>query len=546
LPILQRVQQTFREHQSFVLFSVLFVAFRLMTLLLYRPGGFIADYSDYNTSYLPFAQWSDRGLYPFIHYWLEWPPLFSWLVVIVYRLSLLIPAWTDPRLWYNTLLGLSLLPFEVGNFVLIYLIGLELYDKTKALTCALIYACLFAPLYVWTGWSDSMPLFFLLLGLYLLLRRKGIAAGVTAGVGFWVKVFPVLLVPVGLRVLAGFRRKAAFLVATCAALLLIALPFLWLNAHFLWAFFANMLGRSSWETVWALLDGYYSYGVVSADRLSLPTDFSTHPTSVPWPVVTIVFALILLWLYTRRIDYENNLKTVALTGLTVNLFILYSKGYSPQFIVQLIPFVILMLPNLRGAGYIILLDIINFVEATVLFIILPDEHWLLVVTVLFRALLVVALGIEYGFRLFDVRLPRLITLQRRASAGLLICLTLALLVLLYPVGRAYRSSRYASEEYRPVIELLQTRSTPNQAGLILADQAVYQRFYPFLRGYVDIYLSPEDDKLSALTMAHDELWVFGEDALTAELRVWLDDHTARTEVYEFDSGDLYRYHVREE
>ncbi len=544
--MLERARQIYYDHRTFVLFSVLFVAFRLMTLLLYRPGGFFADYSDYNTSFLPFAQWSDRGLYPFVHYWLEWPPLFSWLVVIVYRLSLLIPPWTDPRLWYNTLLGLSLLPFEVGNFVLIYLIALQLYDKAKALTCALIYACLFAPLYVWTGWSDSMPLFFLLLGLYLLLRHKAIAAGAMAGLGFWVKVFPILLVPVGLRALAGIRRKAAFFLAACATMLLIALPFLWVNAGFLWAFFANMLGRSSWESVWALLDGYYSYGVVTADRLSLPADFSTHATSIPWPAVTLAFMLIFVWLYTRRADYEDHLRTVALTGLTVNLFILYSKGYSPQFIVQLIPFAVLMLPHLRGVGYIILLDIINFLEATVFFIILPEQHWLLVVTVLFRTLLIVALTVEYGFILFDVRRPRVIALQRRSFAGLLICVSVALLVLLYPLGQAYRSSRYATEEYRPVMDLLRAQSTPSRAGLILTDQALYQRFYPFLRAQVGIYLSPEEDELSAMTMAHDELWVFGADAQTAGLRAWLEAHSGSTEVYEFDGGDLYRYHVREE
>ena len=181
--MLRRARAAYREHSDFFLFAALFVAFRVMTLLLFRPGGFIADYSDYNTSYLPFAQWSDRGLYPFVHYWLEWPPLFAWLVVGVYRVSLLIPQWADPRLWYNTLLGLSFLPFEVGNFVVIYLSGLELYDRKKALRCALIYACLFAPLYVWSGWNDSVPLFFLLLGLYMLLRGKPLIAGIMTGTG---------------------------------------------------------------------------------------------------------------------------------------------------------------------------------------------------------------------------------------------------------------------------------------------------------------------------------------------------------------------------
>ncbi len=540
----QRARRIYDDHHHFVLFLVLFVAFRLMTLLLYRPGGFIADYSDYNTSYLPFARWSDQGLYPFVHYWLEWPPLFSWLVVLVYRLSLVMPAWTDPRLWYNTLLGLSLLPFEVGNFIVIYLIALQLYDRGKALTCALIYACLFAPLYIWSGWNDSMPVFFMLLSLYSLLRGKGIAAGIITGTGFWVKAIPILLVPVGLRILGGVRRKAAFLIATCLTLVLIALPFLWLNAGFLWAFLANMLGRSSWETVWALLDGYYSYGVVTADRFTVPVDFSTHPSSLPWPLITVAFALILLWLYTRRLDYESKLSIVALTGLTVNLFTLYSKGYSPQFIVQLIPFAVLLLPNLRGVAYIILLDIINFLEATVYFIILPQEQWLLVTTVLSRTLLILALSVEYGLILFHLRSPRITSIHRRAVAGLFVFLAVAGCVLLYPLGKAYRSARYAQQEYRPVMELLQAQASP-QTALIVTDQALYQRFYPFLSGHMSIYFSPQQGTLPAIAMAHDELWLFGETAQASEGQAWLEGHTERIEVYEFDNGELYRYRVPE-
>jgi len=541
--MLRRARQLYHEHYQFVLLSVLFVAFRLMTLLLYRPGGFIADYSDYNTSYLPFAQWSDRGLYPFIHYWLEWPPLFSWLVVGVYRLSLLIPSWTDPRLWYNTLLGLSLLLFELGNFVIIYLIALQLYDRSKAFTCALIYACLFAPLYVWSGWNDSMPLFFLLLGLYLLLREKAPIAGIMVGIGFWVKVTPILVVPVGMRVLGGMRRKALFLVATCVTLILVALPFLWVNAGFLWAFFANMLGRSSWETIWALLDGYYSYGVVTADRLTVPSDFSAHPSSLPWPLITFVFALVLLWLYSRRLDYGNKLKIVALTGLTFNLFTLYSKGYSPQFIVQLIPFVVLMLPNLRGLGYIILLDIVNFLEATVYFIMLPGEHWLLVTTVVFRTLLIVALCSEYAFILFDVRSRSIMTLQRRASAALLICLSVALLLLLYPLGQAYRSTRYAMEEYQPVMNKVRAGATPGKAALLLLDESLYQRFYPFLGRHVAVYCCAQDELLSTIAADYEDLWLFDAESQADEVPILIVNK--QLAVHQFDNGELYHYYVTE-
>lgn len=544
--MLQRARETYRDHQQFVLLSILFVAFRLMTLLLYRPGGFIADYSDFNTSYLPFARWSDQGLYPFVHYWLEWPPLFSWLVVVVYRLSLLIPPWTDPRLWYNTLLGLSLLPFEMGNFLVMYLIALEIYDRSKAFVCALIYACLFAPVYIWSGWADSMPLFFLLLGLYLLLRRKALAAGITTGLGFWVKVIPILLVPVGFRVLAGVRRKAVFLLATCVTLLLIAMPFLLANAGFLWAFFANMLGRSSWETIWALLDGYYSYGVVTADRLTIPSDFSTHPSSVPWPLVTIVFSLIVLWLYARRVNYTQKLRTVALAGLTVNLFTLYNKGYSPQFIVHLIPFAVLTLPNLRGVAYILLLEVANFLEAPVYFTLLPDQRWLFATAILFRTVLIMALSAEYALVLFDVQSPRALSLHRRASTALLACLAIAVFVLPYPLAQAYGSSRYMSEEYRPVMERLQARATQGEAALILNDQSLYQRFYPFLRGYLALYLSPKVDRLPAIARSHDEVWLFRKQGEAGAAYTWLEQHAQRADTYEFDLGELLSYHVRQD
>ncbi|HAL62620.1 MAG TPA: hypothetical protein DCP08_09485, partial [Chloroflexi bacterium] len=189
------------QHQDFVLLLILFVAFRVMTLLLLRPGGYIADYSEYNTGYLAFARWSDKGLYPFIHYWLEWPPLFPWLVVGAYRLSLLVPPWVDPRLWYDIFLGLALLFFETGNLVVIYLLALELYDKGKAFKSALIYTLLFTPLYFWLGWLDSMPLFFLLLGLYLLIRQRATSAGIALGLGFMIKITPAIIVAVGWKAL---------------------------------------------------------------------------------------------------------------------------------------------------------------------------------------------------------------------------------------------------------------------------------------------------------------------------------------------------------
>jgi hypothetical protein len=109
-------------NSSFFTLLALFIAFRLLTLLLLRPGGFIRDWSDFDT-YLGIAALSDYGLYPFLHYWLEWPPLVPWLAVGAYQLSLLFPPWTDNRLWFVLILGTVFVLFETGNFVLLYRIA---------------------------------------------------------------------------------------------------------------------------------------------------------------------------------------------------------------------------------------------------------------------------------------------------------------------------------------------------------------------------------------------------------------------------------------
>lgn len=513
---MKRIQEIYRQHQDFALLLILFVAFHIMTLLLFRPGGYIADYSEYNTGYLAFARWSDKGLYPFIHYWLEWPPLFPWLVVGVYRLSLLIPSWVDPRLWYDTLLGLALLPFEIGNLVVTYLLALELYDQGKAFRSALIYTLLFAPLYFWLGWADCMPLFFLLLGLYFIIRQRATFAGIALGLGFMTKITPAVILAVGWRALSTLRRKIGLLLAFGVTMLAIALPFLLTRPQFLIASFRSMVARSSWETVWALLEGYYSYGVIAGERFDPLAKVATHSSTLPWPLITLSFALLYLWLFTRP-WHDDKKHTIAFAGLTVNLFTLYSKGYSPQFIVQIIPFVVLLLPHLRGVIYILLLDGLNFLEATVYFIMLPEERWLLVGTVVWRTLIITALCAEYSTIFFSLAEERIAHLRRRAFVALVVASLALGLLGGYRLMGAYDRARYAQEEYRPVVEFLVSAVEPGEAALLLPDHALYQRLYPFLRKEMALYVA-EERTLPQIIEGYSDIWLLSPEG---ELEVWL-------------------------
>ena len=540
--MIQRVKALYQTHYNFLLLVILAIYFRLMSLLLFQPGGFIVDWSEHHT-FLGVARLSDYSLYPFIDFWLEYPPLFPWLFTALYRLSLAIPPWWHEQLWFSALLGLSLLPFEIGNLVLVYRIVLELHGKDTALKCGWLYASLFVPVYTFIGFFDCLPLFFILLTLWLLLRQRALWAGVTLGAGFMVKVLPVITLPVGLRTLRGLSRKARYLVASGITIGLLSLPFFWLNADFFLASFKSVLGRSSWETIWAVLEGYYDFGVVGGDRLDpLVTDFSVHSSTLPWLWISLAFALVGLWIYTWPLESENKSKVVLLAALTLNLFTLYSKGYSPQFLVYILPFVVILLPNLRGVIYCLLLSLVNFIEYPVYFVLLFGERWILVLVVVLRALLLLALCLEYGFLFFPRLFAKAGRVWRQVSALAMITFLLGGCPISYRMAQAYYNNRYAQEEYRSAMGFLRTQVSDREAGLVFTEQPLYYRFYPFLRKDLSLYVVEEaDERLAEIAARHDEIWLMCGPQAKPSVEAWLDDRLHRLADYRFGDDWLFRY-----
>lgn len=571
---------------GFILLLVLFLAFRLLTLFLLRPGGFIRDWSDFDT-YLGIAALSDYGLYPFLHYWLEWPPLVPWLAVGAYKLSLLFPPWTDHRLWFVLILGSGFVLFETGNFILLYRIarrldegvaaddrpqtaenegpGNEPQSKQYALRSIVLYALLFTPVYAMLGFFDAMALFFLLLALDFILRGRLLSSAVSVGVGFLVKLTPIIFIPVALRRLwdeaegprAALRDGALYLVTTALTILVLLLPFLLLSPAWLLVAARAVTGRSSWETVWAILEGYYGYGVVGGDRLNpAETDFAVHASSLPWWLITLGFGLLYLILWTRPADYGRPRNLVAFTGLTLTLFLLYSKGYSPQFLVYLLPFIILLFPDARGVTYSLLLTLLNILEQPVYFVLAPEAAWLLEGVVLARWLILGALMVEFGLILWGVSLQRLARLRRYAPAGLSALVVLGLVVVVPTLGRAYAERRLSEDPAAPLIGYLGTEQAQAETEMLLVtDQDFLRRARPYLAGDYDIHLAGGDRLYQAAPNAADlvadidKAWVVasGEDASRVERT--LDARGRWLLTYDFGEGEelqLFAPHRRGE
>ncbi len=541
----------------FVLPLITFVAFRLMAVLLVKPGGYITSLSDF-TFYRLLASYASQGFYPSVHYWTEYQPIFPWVPVGIYRLSLLLPNWGEPGFWFNLLLGTFFLLAETANLTLIYLIGKRLHGPEIALRIAWTYSLLFVPLLIMLGWFDLFGLTFLLLALYLTLCRRGVAGGIVAGVGFLVKLLPIIVVPVAFWREPTWRRRLLLLGVVALTVVAVSLPFYLLNPKLFILSWTINLKRSSWETVWALLEGFTGFGLAGGANRFDPAQAGAlqHPTTLPWPLISAGFVLVYLYLWwAARGQMQEargekqaiplspaSFRAVAFTGLTMNLVTLYLKGYSPQFLVWLLPFVLLLLPGLRGVAYALLLSAVNLVESPLYFTLLPDQPWLLAGAVLARTGLILLLAVEYGGMALDRPLP--VRLSRRLCLGATVLLAVLALVATPFAYSAYYHNRLTVSPHRPMIETLAAEAAPDARVVIGGDepsgaQGVFDAVYPFLQRRFDIISIQTDwwfpawqPRLADAVKGHAQTWLYAP--ADSPLHAWLAERYSPLARHEFD------------
>ncbi len=563
---------------DFWLVLLLFTAFRAMALFAFRPGGLVLDFSDFYW-YREFAQLTRQGYYPYVNLWTTYPPLFPYLMIGIWWISTLLPPWEFPNLWFTLLLGGVFLLFEVGNLVLLYAIATCISGARNALHTVWFYGLLFVPVYTLTGWFESYPLFFFLLGLYLLLRGRPLWSAVACGFGFMIKLIPVLLLPIGLRA-AGHKKKISltlphlnltfdplhiflYLGSFALVVILIGLPFYLLNPRLVWGSFAISNARAPWETIWALLEGKYDYGIIPLDMRDLSWQPTVAVGHLPWPFITLVFAAIFLFVYTRPIEWHRPRSVVAFTGFAICLFMLYSKGYSPQWLGWVLVFIALLLPNLRGAFYAVVASLANLIEANAFFIMVPDEHWLLVMTVGVRTLIFIMVGLECLFIVFPSWLgARVQQIWRYLLIGLAAVLLIGGAVAGIRFIHAYFDVRYQLSPYRATIDVLRAESQKNTALILTSyDHRTYDWLFPFLRDRLTFYMlddyAPPGDSVAARTQAlmeqiarhHRAAWFFDSnpaDQSPSEqaMSEWLAAHAEMKDVRDIDRGQLYYFRLR--
>jgi hypothetical protein len=352
-----------------------------VSILLALPFEGLRGYGDlphfFNLASLP-------GL-PYLNYWAEFPPVFPFL-------SELLLALGGQEHVYTYLLVLLFSAANLGS-LLIFLRLTERVDAQPAAWRGVVYAALLGGLaYNW-WYFDSLAVFFCLLGLeWSLSRRPTWLAGGALGLGILTKLFPALLLPALWRWLP--RRRAVLITAWAGLLAVAVYGGLWLAApDFTRASLQSQSAKGSWETVWALIDGNLRTGnfgpeIERLNPAAAAQAVGNPPRLNPWASLGVFGAAGLLLF--SRFKPASLRQGVSFAGLTWVIFLLWSPGWSPQWVLYLLPLILLTLPERLGlllAGSLVLANLLEWP------LMLSRGYFqFLPLTILLRTLLLVLLG----------------------------------------------------------------------------------------------------------------------------------------------------------
>lgn len=536
---LSRLQETLTRHRQFAMLAVLFLSFRVLAVPLLRPGGFITDAGPDDLYYLDFASLSSAGYTPFLDYWSDYPPVFPWLAVLAYRLSLALPAGSSPLLAFKAILHWGLTPFDLGCLILMYALAGRLYDRQHAEWVATAYTASFIPLFVLLTWFDTLALFFLLLGVWGMVSRRPALSGAGIGLGFLTKPFPAIVIPAAVHVFRRWPRRLILVGTIVVLLAAVLVPLAVLSPDYTLATLkAPLTGTAPYETVWALLDGVIDFGIVAPldQRIDPASAVRPFESSLPWTWITLAFAGLGLFLWTRPIDWDDPRCSVAFVGLTWGLLLLYSKGFSPQWHLYTLALALLVLPGWRGVLYSVLLAVLMVWEWPVAYYIFRNASWVAVVVIALRTVATLALTLEFAARVFPARVK--LARVARLSLPLAAEITLVAALALTPgMLRTYRRLQIESDSLAFVVEAIQSDATTSQV-VITPDRGVVGRLAAPLREDAPVLLLPQvyghaweepGMWLSEHTQGYERVWLVfsladGGTAIGPQMQDWLDEH----------------------
>jgi len=249
----------------------------------------------------------------------------------------------------------------LSSMLLMYIVIDRVWGRRDAVLASAVFVASASTFRMNIVSNDVIALFFTLLALYFMLMKRSILAGMNIGFATMVKGFPALLFIPALKWFKDEKSVLRLAGAFFMTIYFISLPFLVLDPFMYVSTFVHHWTRGPWETVWALLDGWQSHGGFLHPDFDqffyhfqllriyplLRNDHAFYAwryPDIPIALTICQFAIVAIsyLLIGKKFDENSLLRDVGLIFLG---YMLFFKGYSPQFTVFLLP---MMLISLKG------------------------------------------------------------------------------------------------------------------------------------------------------------------------------------------------------
>jgi uncharacterized membrane protein len=336
------------KKQTYFLVAILLVIWLLFISILRANLSNSPDYvrwfNDHNDRwiYMLRGEWFPQHSLPYVDVPSEYPQIPTYLFGLLY---LFIPTADVQRVYFLHSSIFSLLML-VSLFFTIRMIYAMLPER-KWLAYLMLLP---GTLYFTYNRFDILPAFLALWSLWSLRRQKFVATGILLGIGALTKWYPAFLLPVYLSYDYAMHKRVNWkmILAFAVTGILIALPTL-------------LTGGLA-----AFLSPYLLHAGRGLEQVSLPEllrlilwNIELYPSAV---LLTYIF-LALQFLPTplslfARIDTEE--KLLQWNILIIGTFILFSRIYSPQWLLWLMPFLILAVHNWFDIIWIIVYNLVTY------------------------------------------------------------------------------------------------------------------------------------------------------------------------------------------
>lgn len=298
-------------------------------------------------------QFQEHGIF---NVWTPYPQGTNIIYYSIYSLASLGP-WRDFLFWVYYKLLMHVIP-NILTLYLIHRMGRSLGDDRLAFLASMFYVFSFATYFygLLTNFVyDPLPVLITTLGLYLLINRRSKLSALVLGLGAGVKLFPLLLFPIGLKFLRG-RERVNFAVIFPLTVCAIFLPFASANLPAFLSTYYWQNGRPPWETLFsyvlAATDAPFEY-----DQPYYRDYFSDHAgwlfwgitpdpavlvNQVPpqplrwWNVVSLIGFIAMFALFIPSV-VEGETDVIRWGSYLFISFFLWNIGWSPQYELFIIP-----------------------------------------------------------------------------------------------------------------------------------------------------------------------------------------------------------------